>query len=683
MPNRLATSTSPYLRQHQDNPVDWYEWGDEALAQAARDDRPILLSVGYSACHWCHVMAHESFEDPTIAALMNARFVNIKVDREQRPDIDAIYQKVVQLLGQGGGWPLTVFLTPAGEPFYGGTYFPPHSRQGRPGFGDVLRTLADLYADDPAKIAEQVASFREGLTAIAGIVDDERAQASGSPELGTTAALDEAGRRLLARIDATWGGFGREPKFPNPTALEILAQLARGPAQQRLATEAGNALRLTLDKMYEGGMHDHLRGGFARYSTDRMWLVPHFEKMLYDNAQLLAVYAEAAAAWPEAEHLGRVAVSLVEYLCVEMRHPSGTFFAATDADSEGEEGKYFCWTPAEIDEVCGDDGPLVREVYGVTEAGNFEVGNSEGGQTILALPRPLHVLAAAHGLDVAALLHRLAPAHEKLLARRATRVPPARDDKRLCGWNALLASALVRGALALGHDRWGALATEVCTALVRDHIDADGRVLRSAMGTHIELRGVLDDTAPLGRACLDVHEWTLDPVWLHRAASLAAHAVAHHTRAEGDGFYLTADDAEVLIERTESHHDGPLPSGVAVMVELLARLDAAGRAAEGTRALLERVLDRFRGASAQPFGYASLVAAAMHAGPAAHHVKLRGADPARWHPLRARLARARLERPLALSWSFEPAARTAAIVCGHLTCTAPLTDDDAVLAALG
>jgi uncharacterized protein len=677
MPNRLAAATSPYLRQHQDNPVDWYEWGDEAFARARAEDRPILLSVGYSACHWCHVMAHESFEDPAIAAQMNAAFVNIKVDREERPDIDTIYQKVVQLLGQGGGWPLTVFLTPSGEPFYGGTYFPPHSKYGRPGFTQVLDALAELYASNPAKIAEQVASFREGFTAIAGIVDDERRTSSGSPELGTEASLREAGKRLVERVDPKWGGFGREPKFPNPTALEILAVLARGAADDRLATDAGNALRLTLDKMAEGGIYDHLRGGFARYSTDQKWLVPHFEKMLYDNAMLLPLYAEAAVGWPEAEHLARVVRESVAYLVAEMRHDSGTFFAATDADSEGVEGKYFVWTPEEIAAVLGDGAPWVCALWGVTRGGNFE------GASILHLPRPLEVCAREQGTDVEALLARLEPSRAKLLAHRATRVPPALDDKRLASWNALLVSGLVRSGFALGARDMGELGVEACAALWRDHVGEDGRVARSAHGGRVHLRGVLDDVAFLGRACLDVHEWTLDPTWLDRAAMLAAHAVAHYGREAG--FFLTADDAEALIERTESQHDGPLPSGVGVMVELLARLDACDRAPEGTRARLDAILERFRAASAQPFGYASLLTGAMHAGPAARHVKLRGPDAsdASIVAIRDRLAAARLERGLALSWSFSVAPKLGVVACQQMTCRAVAADPDAVLAAIG
>ncbi len=682
--NRLARASSPYLRQHQHNPVDWYPWGPEALALARELDRPILLSIGYSACHWCHVMAHESFEDPATAAIMNAHFVNVKVDREERPDLDVIYQKVVQLMGQGGGWPLTVFLTPVGEPFYGGTYFPPQPRHGRPGFAQLLHAIAQLWSDRRDDVAMQVESLREGMQSMATIVDQERAQAGGAPPLGTVAALREAVGRLLVRVDPQWGGFGREPKFPNPTALELLAMLARGPSGDRVATDSGNALRLTLDKLYEGGIYDHLRGGFARYSTDRRWLVPHFEKMLYDNAQLLPLFAEAALAWPEAEHLQRVAVETVEYLQADMRAEEGTYFSATDADSEGEEGKYFCWTRDEIAALVEDEDlrELFFRVYGCAPGGNFEHDRS-----ILHLPRPLADVASARDTDVATLLASLAPVRARLLAQRAGRVPPLRDEKILTGPNALLASGLLRAAAALEQHRqaWTTLAQTCLETLWQRHRDADGRVLRSGFEGVVHLRAVLDDVAALGRACLDLHEATLAPQWLDRAASLAEELVQHHARAELDGLWFTADDAERLIERSESQHDGPMPSGVALAVELLARLDACERAPEQARGLLDGILDRFRGASTQPFGYASLVRAALFAGAEVPHVKLYAADPQaatvqRW---RAQLATVRTQRVLPIAWSWHASPRTFAVVCRQQTCSAPLLDDDALRAALG
>ncbi|HET6585772.1 MAG TPA: thioredoxin domain-containing protein [Nannocystaceae bacterium] len=678
-PRRLATSTSPYLRQHADNPVDWVPWGDDALARARAQDKPILLSVGYSACHWCHVMAHESFEDPDVAAVMNERFVNIKVDREERPDIDAIYQKVVQLMGQGGGWPLTVFLTPQQEPFYAGTYFPKDPRYGRPGFVQVMDAITDLWTNRRDKVVEQTTAFREGLRHIAGIVDDERARAADEPSLLSPEALRLAVKRLVARIDGTWGGFGREPKFPNPTALELLLRVAKGDASAPTVHETQGALRLTLAKMYEGGIYDHLRGGFARYSVDRVWLVPHFEKMLYDNALLLPIYAEAALVWPEAAHLRKVVRETVDYLVADMRDgDTGLFYSATDADSEGEEGKYFAWTPAELAEVLDeDDARVLATVYGVSERGNFEHGRS-----ILHLAHTIEERATDLGVPASELHARLDRARARLLARRAERVPPLRDDKLLTSWNALLASGLVRAAAAARAwgeperaEAWGALAIEIVRASIDRHVDGAGRVMRAGFAGVVHTRGVLDDVAFLGRACLDVHEHSLDRRWLDEARALAAHALQHYARAQRDGFFFTADDGEALIERSESQHDGPLPSGVGVMVELLARLDLAGHAPEGARDVVEAVVARFRGAPAQPFGYASLIGAACFAAPDAVHVTVRGptAQAEEVRALATAARTARLRRVPAISLSFEPAPEITAIVCRAQVCSAPVT----------
>ncbi len=683
--SRLMTSTSPYLRQHADNPVDWFPWGPEALAKARAEDKPILLSVGYSACHWCHVMAHESFEDRDVAAVMNEHFVNIKVDREERPDIDAIYQKVVQLMGQGGGWPLTVFLLPTQEPFYGGTYFPKEPRHGRPGFVQVLHAIVDLYANQRDKVAEQAASFREGLQHIAGVVDDERARAVDEPALATPEALRLAVSRLVQRVDPTWGGFGREPKFPNPTALELMLRMSRGDASAPTVDAARTALRLTLDKMYEGGIYDHLRGGFARYSVDRVWLVPHFEKMLYDNALLIPLYAEAAALWPEAAHLRKVVRECIEYLDADMRE-GDLYVSAFDADSEGEEGKYYVWTPAEIVDVLGDEeARLLSTVYGVTAKGNFE------GASILSLARTIEDRAADLGLAPADLHARLDRARATLLARRAQREPPLRDDKLLTSWNALVASGLVRAAAAaeawgepeLGL-RWSALAVGVVRALVDRHVDGDGRVLRAAFAGEVHTRGVLDDVAFLARACLDVHESTLDPTWVEHARRLAEHALAHYLRPTRDGFLFTADDADALIERSESQHDGPLPSGVGVMIEVLARLELGGHGPDEAREVIDAVLERFRGAPAQPFGYASLIGAACFAAQDAVHVTVRGPSPdaADVKALAAVVRAARLRKVAAVALSYEPAPKCDAIVCRAQVCTAPTSSVDALAAAL-
>jgi uncharacterized protein YyaL (SSP411 family) len=628
--NRLAETTSPYLRQHADNPVDWYAWGPEAFARARAEDRPVLLSVGYAACHWCHVMAHESFEDPDTAALMNERFINIKVDREERPDIDAIYQKVVQLMGQGGGWPLTVFLTPDQKPFYGGTYFPPLPNYGRPSFRQVLLALSDLWQQRRGELDAQVTNFSEGMADLARLADEDSRQVSVQQTLGDAGTLDEVARRLLLKVDGEWGGFGRQPKFPNPTALELLLQASRSAAID-VAEPAGTAVLHTLTRMHRGGIYDHLRGGFARYSVDRVWLVPHFEKMLYDNAQLLGLYAEASRAWPEQHFLRDVVIATVDYLAADMRDPSGGFYAATDADSEGVEGKFFCWTPAQLQEVLGDAqaAELVAQVHGVTAAGNFEHGMS-----ILHLPRSFSEQAAALGIPEPELRARLEPLRAKLLAHRYTRVPPLRDDKILTAWNALAVSGLLRAVEAaeswdrpeLARD-WLALAEATTRYLVDHHVTPRAASCGPRSTATAHTRGYAEDLGALARACLDLHEHTLDPQWLRRARELAHHALTHHASSNA-GFYMTADDGEALIERSECEHDSALPSGLGLLVEVLLRLDLSDAAPPGARAAAEAVMHRYRGAVAQPFAYASLLTASRHAAPAAVHVKLLAETPA-------------------------------------------------------
>ncbi|MEX1362239.1 MAG: thioredoxin domain-containing protein [Nannocystaceae bacterium] len=685
MPNRLARSTSPYLRQHAANPVSWYEWGPEALARARSEDKPILLSVGYSACHWCHVMAHESFEDEAIAELMNEHFVSIKVDREERPDLDAVYQRVVQLMGQGGGWPLTVFLTPEQQPFYGGTYFPPRPGHGRPSFRQLLEAIGTLYRDEPDKVAEHCRSFMEGFAQLSTLVDEEAAEVSDALEPSDPAALRLAVERLHTRIDPELGGFGHQPKFPNSTALELLAAVARRGGDDPVVTDARRALLHTLRSMYRGGIYDHLRGGFARYSTDRQWLVPHFEKMLYDNAQLLPLYAEASALHPDHAHLHRVAAQTVEYLVADMRAEDGTFYAATDADSEGQEGKYFCWTPAQVRAQLDDEtqAETFCTVYGVTEDGNFEHGWS-----ILHLPRALHEHANELGMPMAGLHAMLERAREALLRARYRRVPPQRDDKVLTGWNSLLVSGLARtaGAMTARGDaalaeRCEALALRCARQLVAHHVDDQGRVLRAAFEGRVHTRGVLDDVATLGRACLDLHELTLDLAWLRHARDLAAHGLQHHLRPQGDGLYLTADDAETLVDRTESQHDGPIPSGLGVMLELLLRLEAAEhappRAAQVARALQQRFA---AAAAAQPMGYASLLHAARFAAPEAIHVTVRGpsVDDPQVQALARRTRSQRLHLPQALSLSFATDDVVGAVVCRGQVCRPPVRDVEAL-----
>jgi uncharacterized protein YyaL (SSP411 family) len=671
--NRLAQATSPYLRQHADNPVDWHVWGPEALARAKAEDKPILLSVGYSACHWCHVMAHESFENPAIAALMNEHFINIKVDREERPDIDEIYQKVVALMGQGGGWPLTVFLTPDQRPFYGGTYFPPDDRYGRPGFPRLLRALAELWTERRDAALEQADTFMGGFADLAKSVDEDAPRGI-DLTLCTRAAWTEAGMRLANAVDPEWGGLGRAPKFPNVPSLRLLLELSRdGVAAAR------DALRLTLEKMWRGGIYDHLRGGFARYSTDREWLIPHFEKMLYDNALLLELYAEASVLFPRDVYMRRVVEQTADYLVADMRSEHGGFYSATDADSEGVEGKYFCWTPAQLEELlCEALGRTFARAYGVTAEGNFEHGMS-----VLHLPQLIPPT-----LDL-----ELAPARAKLLEVRYGRVPPLRDDKLLTAWNALAISGFCKAASAAeiwGEDRrreqWTGVAAAACAGILKIHRDADGRLLRASWAGEGHTRAYLEDVALLARACLDLHEITLLPLWHDEAESLAREILEHYRR-DGGGLYTTADDGERLIERSESTHDSPLQSGLAASIEVLARLDLGGPAGHeppaGSRELIEQTLSRFSKVGARPSAFAGLIAAAQWAGERAVHVTIRAQSPEQGQLLAGAVRRARLgvASPIAISY-VQGTGEADAIVCRAQSCSMPVRNPEELVVRL-
>ena len=451
--NRLADETSPYLLQHADNPVDWYPWGEEAFERARAEDKPLLLSVGYSSCHWCHVMAHESFEDETIAALMNEAFVNVKVDREERPDVDNVYMTATQALTGSGGWPMTVFLTPGGKPFYAGTYFPPEDGHGRPGFPRVLTALRDLWRDDRGRVLGSAQDITERLqAAVARQYASEDGPAEASAELAA-----EALESLWRGFDEEWGGFGNAPKFPNPGGLEfLLMHEARRRGEGGAPGTAGRMVLSTLRTMAAGGMYDQLGGGFARYSVDRQWLVPHFEKMLYDNAQLARVYLHGYqfGGDPAFEVIVR---ETLDYLEREMLDDSGGFYSAQDADSEGIEGKFFVWTRAELHAVLGEeDARICGAVYGVTEGGNFEDPHHPefGRRNVLSRYRPLGEIARDFGLDEAELETRLAGWRAALLAEREQRVWPGLDDKVLTSWNGLALAAFAEAGRVLGDARY-------------------------------------------------------------------------------------------------------------------------------------------------------------------------------------------------------------------------------------
>ncbi len=588
--NRLARESSPYLRQHARNPVDWYPWSDEALERARAEDRPIFLSIGYSSCHWCHVMERESFEDERIAGLMNERFVNIKVDREERPDLDEIYMAATQLLTGQGGWPNSLFLTPDRKPFFAGTYFPPASRHGRPGFSDVLVAASDAYR-----------SRRDDVTRMAGEVADQIArlsEMSPSTQILTTSILNRAFGELAGRFDNTDGGFGGAPKFPHSMDVSFLL---------RYYKRTGNpeALRMAvvcLDAMARGGIHDHLGGGFHRYAVDAQWRVPHFEKMLYDNALLARAYLEAAQAVgglpispalpgggaAAARLFKDVARDVFEWVLREMTAPEGGFYSALDADSEGEEGRYYVWTPAEVAEVLGSqEAGLFCNVYGVTAAGNFEHGRS-----VLHLDRTPAQVAADLRTDEGDLRLRIASARTRLLKTRDRRVRPGRDDKILADWNSLMIAALAAGGRVLDEDRYARAAGRAARWIL-DTMVRDGRLLHSSVNGQARHPAYLTDYAYLVAALIDLYEATFDVAWIAEARSLAARMVDLFREDRDGGLYFTARDHETLIVRTREGNDGALPAGASVAALALPRL-AALTGDETFRTAAEEILRLYR-----------------------------------------------------------------------------------------
>jgi hypothetical protein len=559
--NRLAKEKSPYLLQHAHNPVDWYPWGSEALERAAREDKPILLSIGYAACHWCHVMERESFENEEIARQMNELFVNVKVDREERPDLDHLYQLVVQLMGRNGGWPLTVFLMPDQRPFFAGTYFPPADRYGTPAFPKILEAVADAYRTRRGEVNAQAGEIAREI----GNVDR---LPPGEGEIGPD-LLRKASRRLLARFDSHNGGFGSRPKFPNTMSLDLL--FMRGALEGDAVSR--ESVQMALDKMRAGGIWDHLRGGFHRYSTDARWLVPHFEKMLYDNALLLRLYADGFRLFGE-ERYASTARELVGYLLAEMRDASGAFYASQDADSEGEEGKFFVFTPKDVRAAVGEDNEaydVARIYFGVSDEGNFE----ETGATVLSETRTIERVAAILGLEESAAQGALARAKDKMLAMREQRPRPFRDDKILASWNALLIGALADAGRTLDEPSWIEAAAEAFAALEK-RLVRRGRVRRFYMPGEDEApearRGFLDDQSYLGNAALDLYEVTGEPRYVEAARFIADTMIAHHEDHDQGGFYFAPDDGDQLIARTKDVFDQAVPSGAAMAALLLQRL---------------------------------------------------------------------------------------------------------------
>ena len=552
--NQLAHETSPYLLQHAHNPVDWHPWGEEALEIARGDDRPIFLSIGYSACHWCHVMERESFENEETAALMNANFVNIKVDREERPDLDSIYMEAVQAMTGSGGWPMSVFLTPAGQPFYGGTYFPPQPRHGMPSFAQVLLAVADAYKNKRDDLEAQAQRLTDAIGRTGSL--------SASGEALGVEILDEASSKLLQYFDEQYGGFGDQPKFPQPMTLEFaMSQYRRGGDADVL-----HIAEHTLQQMAAGGIYDHLGGGFHRYSVDRIWLVPHFEKMLYDNGQLLRSYLHAWQINGRPEHR-QVVDETVDYVLREMTSPEGGFYSAQDADSEGEEGKFFVWTAEEIEEILGEEeAELLGQSYGVTPGGNFE------GNTILNLERTVGEVAQEAGAAVETMAARLAAARQKLFAVREERVKPERDDKVLTEWNGLMIHALAEVGVVLGREDALEAARKSADFVLAEMSQENGFLFRSYKDGRARFNAYLEDYAAFARGLVALYESTFELRWLAEAVRLTKIMQSQFADEVRGGFYQTGMAHEQLVVRRKDFIDNAIPSGNSMAAELLLRL---------------------------------------------------------------------------------------------------------------
>ncbi len=569
--NMLDQETSPYLLQHKDNPVHWRPWGPDALAAARAEKKPILLSVGYAACHWCHVMAHESFENKEIAELMNDLFINIKVDREERPDLDALYQGALHMMGEHGGWPLTMFLSPDGEPFWGGTYFPPEPRYGRPGFAQALQAVSDAFHAGGAKIPANIKALKTALI--------QKAKLPKGPGMDMD-LIERTAQTALRIVDPHSGGTLGAPKFPQAPFLGFLWRAFRRTGSPLYR----EAVTLSLDRMCQGGIYDHLGGGFARYATDAEWLVPHFEKMLYDNALLVELLLEAWRATGSPLYAERIRET-IDWTLRDLRISIGDGFALAasfDADSEGEEGAYYVWKEAEIDALLGDESPVFKAAYDVSDYGNWE------GKVILNRTAQPEFGGPAH--EEALARHRAI-----LLKARGERTPPGRDDKVLADWNAMMVSALARAGAAFGRSDWIEAATALFANLVETLEDKDGRLRHSWCAGRTGPAGMLDDYAHMARAALALHQVTGEG--LEKAVAYAKAAESHFADPDG-GYFMTASDANDLIARVKSVSDQAVPSGNAIMAEVLVRLHLATND-DGRRARAEDLLNSFSSESSE------------------------------------------------------------------------------------
>jgi uncharacterized protein len=657
MPNRLAAATSPYLLQHADNPVDWYEWGEEAIDRARREDKPILLSVGYAACHWCHVMERESFEDEDTADLMNEHFISVKVDREERPDVDSIYMDAVQAMTGHGGWPMTVFLTPEGEPFFAGTYFPNQDRHGMPAFRKVLVAVAEAWNDRRGDLLGQGKRVVEAIAR----------RPSLSEETLTEEILRDALDALRRSFDPELGGFGQAPKFPQPMTLELLLRL-----DGRGGEGARDMVSTTLDRMASGGMYDVVGGGFHRYSTDREWLVPHFEKMLYDNAQLARLYVHAHQVTGQ-DAYRQVAEETLDYLLREMRHPDGGFFSAQDADSEGVEGKFYVWSWGELVEVAGEEVALL---LGASPDGNWE------GVNILRRT----------GEEMPPDWPRI---RRRLLERRNARVAPATDDKVLAAWNGLAISALAGTGRIVGRSDYVDAAVSAADFVLSALRDRHGRLLRAWRDGRTSGPAYADDHALMAGACLDLYETTFDVRWFEEARRLADELIRLFHDPEGGGFFQTGADAERLVLRPKELFDNAVPSGNSSAAEVLLRLSlftgeasyerAAASALRTIRDLLVR--------APTAFGTA-LGALDLYLGPSREIAVIGATDDARTAALLDEVRRRYLPNVVLAAGPGDRspipllAGRTAvdgkpaAYVCEHFSCRRPVTEPEELAAQL-
>ena len=675
MANHLQNETSPYLLQHVDNPVDWYPWGEEAMALAREQDKPILLSIGYAACHWCHVMAHESFEDEATAAQMNADFINVKVDREERPDVDSIYMQAVTAMTGRGGWPMTVFLTPDGEPFYAGTYFPNEPRHGMPSFRQILTGVKQAWDGDRENVMSSAREVTDRLTALADI----------GLEVGAIdeAVTENAIRALGRSFDATWGGFGGAPKFPQPMTIEFLLR-------HHLRKRKPDALAMaekTLQKMAQGGMYDQIGGGFARYSVDHRWLVPHFEKMLYDNAQLARVYLHAWQITGNAFYR-RVAEETLDYVLREMRHEEGGFYSSQDADSEGVEGKFYVWSASEIRDALGDDADSFMRIYGVSDEGNWE------GHNILNLHLDPRGFAEQMGIEPEALGTMMADARAKLYELRSRRVWPGLDDKVLTAWNGLMLAALADAGSALGRADYLEAAIANAEFVYRNMREESGRLLRTwKAGSEAKYNAYLEDYAFLADGLLSLYEATFDERWIGWAKELVTLMRAHFADESRGGFFDTSDDHESLIHRPKDLQDNAIPSGNAVAAKALLKLGLLTgehghfTSAEQSISTMTKLMSQY------PSAFGEWLNAASFALSEPREIALVGAQEELEPLLRVIRGAYRPFQVVAAGDEGDTAVpllqkrlkvdgKGTAYVCRHFVCQAPVTDPSALAAQL-